>query len=312
MPKSFITTCVFLVIVIFSTSAIVAQNEPPIDLARAYPPTLLGENDIALAQIDWQLKHLKQTRDYYVDVCDSTRKGLEQIVVNSNGLFEKLPMELRYTNEQVRAELIGSCLQELLSAKLEIASNEEIISQLSGELEKAKDEQAEMARLKKEQQHLKIQAIETKFALTKNEFERNKQLHEQGSVSIQVLERSRYSLQITEFELAQARLEMEIENASRSNEIAQQLVESRIETQPLKARAAAAEKFLKLYSDSSDTLNTIENNNRRVASGQKAIDEYLLKISATSDKIAELESLKELIQSSLKDAAKTKLEQEKD
>lgn len=300
MHKSIITASTILVTLVFSTVASFAQDNNPIDIAKAFPPTLVDNHETALANIDWQLKQLKQSMEYYSGVCNSDRTELAKLVINSNVLFAKLPMELRFTNEKVREELVGACLQELLSAKLEIASNEEMISQLSEELEKSQHEQADINRLEKEKQQLKIRAIESKYAQARDEFDRIKKLHDNGSLSDRELASSKNTLEIAGYELAQARLEMEIEIASRSSEIAQRLVEARIKIQPIKARAAAAEKFLNLYADSSDILSTIDSENRRIESIKTTIDEYVRKLSAVSDQIADLESLKQLINSALK------------
>jgi hypothetical protein len=312
MKKSSLTTFMLLFIATVSNGAIVAQDQTPIDLARAFPPTFIPNKDQALAQIDWQLRQLRRIREHQEADLRQASDQVARSREEATALAEKLPLELRFANQDVRAEVIGTCLQVLLSANLEVASHDEIISQLSMELEKAQEKPTEIEQLGQKQRRLKLTAFETKFDQARNELERNEKLYERGAVNMQELDRSRYNLQIAEYELAQAKLEAEIEDSSRENEVAQRLVEARIELQPIKARAAAAERFLKLFSESNEVINRIQELNREYEAGVEVVEELNRKMRSSSEQIAELESLKELIQSSLKDAAKAKLEQEND
>ena len=313
MQKS-LAILLLLVAVTLSTGETIAQERDPIDIARTFPPTYYKETEIALAQIDWQLQHLKQTTRKRTRAFQKFGEISAGELRHTKELAESLPVELRYANQEVRADLIGACLRELLSARLDVASNEEIISQLSKELEKAKLERAEgdVGRLKKESQQLKIHAAELKLSLVKKEYDQNKKFYTKGAKTRQEADRSQYALQIAEHELAQAKIEMEIENASRVNEIAQRLVEARIESQPIKARVEAAEKFLKLFSDSADAINRIDEHNRIYESIEEYSESFNRKMWASYDQIAELESLKELMEDTLEVAElRNNLEEEK-
>ena len=110
--------------------------------------------------MNWRLKQLEVTQGEYQKTLELMTEQLETQRQNVKALANKLPIEIRYADEKVRANLIGECLRELLSTRLDVASHEATVAQLVQELDKAKIENDEIDRLKKEKSALQTQAIE--------------------------------------------------------------------------------------------------------------------------------------------------------
>ena len=105
------------------------------------------------------------------------------------------------------------------------------------------------------------------------------------------LERAKYQVQLAEAELETALIENTIENATQANELAQRLIETRIELQPLKARAAAAERFLDMISSADPIVRAISERNTEYEMELEHVKESTKKLRNLEGQKAELEAL---------------------
>ena len=242
-----------------------AQEKDPLELARDNPPNLI-KADIALEQMEWRLKQLGDTAKAQEMVDDLFEARISHYHDEIHKLTKQLPIELRYANDDVRSKLIGDVLRELMSGRLEVASQEEVIAQYTLALEKSQEDSSKVEEQKQRKHQIQIRANEQKVALAKTNYERTEKLAQKSFVTDSEVNRDKYAYELSKMELEHAILDFEIDQSSRVNDIANRIIEARISLQPAKARVAAAERFMKLFSDSHDHFESISELRRKIAS----------------------------------------------
>ena len=96
------------------------QNMTPIEKAKMYPPSILSseDNETNLLSISWQLERQKAL---YADCRKGRAEVDDQISAYSSevdALNKMLPADVRLMDSNVRSQLIGKVLEQLMMAKL--------------------------------------------------------------------------------------------------------------------------------------------------------------------------------------------------
>lgn len=303
--QSKMLSVLLVVIIAGSSTQAIAQDKDPIELARDYPPSLI-QVDVAQEQMQWQIKRLREQQAIQEQELRKIDDQITELNQEINALTKKLPVELRFANESVRAQLIGDVLRELLASRLEVASQQELIEQLTVALEDAKMENSKADEIRQQKHQLMIKASETKLALAEFSFEQTAKMAKSAAVSQSELEREKYSYELAKMELEHALLDFEMESTSRGNEVADRLVKTRISLQPAKARVAAAERFLNLFSESRGAVEMIAETNRKIARLNEHRQRKEQGIWATKENLAELSLLFLVTKSSAEEFEKNK------
>jgi len=122
-------------------------------------------------------------------------------------------------------------------------------------------------------------------------YDRERSLFEKSLTSQEAIDKAKLTVELAKGELEATNLDFELEKSSGENEIADRLVEARIDCQPFKARVAVAEKFLKLFAESRDEIQAIEGFNRKIASLEEDRQQADRSIWKTKTEVMEIELL---------------------
>lgn len=282
-----------------------------LEMARSYPPHLV-KTEIALEQMSWQMGQLENRLARQKRTIEKHRAKSEHLNMEIQAISKSLPIELRFANDKVRSSLIGDVLRELLAGRLEVATQEETIAQLTQSLSKEKKESSKADEIRKQKSQLRIQATRQKLALTEASLAKAEQLFKKSAISESDVDRERYALEIARMELEHAMLDYEMEESSHDNEVADRLVEARILLQPAKARVAAAEQFLKLFAESHEKMNAIEKLRREVATLEERREHAIRGIWTTENEIAEFQILQHLTKAGAEKAKQREKEDTKE
>ena len=380
-----------------------------IELAKRLPPSAMTEHRIKenLSAIKWQAEQLANIELRYRTSLSLTSDRIEAIRQQIEKMSEQMPGEVRLLDNSNRSRLIGKAMEELLMAKLDLATKSAAV----GVLEKrasaktfsdtpSKSEEAakkEIAKHTAKQEHAKLklallddgeielEAALKKYEVSKIEYENTKKLAKIGSKSVSELTNAKYTAEVAELEYSAAlqnknkkqaeialhiaaskkqrpnksdsqenpegeltlmasriKLEAAKENLARTRKLAEKgyvskselkkeeyayaiaevemasaqkqiqiennkskannadlLSLSRVEIEPIKARIAAAEKFLKTLSAASETMARIEV--LRMEAKNFETDSALIRneLSKIKFKIAELGALTQTIEAAL-------------
>ena len=224
----------FIIVMLFTITAglfdlgtAFAQTDP-IETAKTYPPQLLqkGENETNLATIKWRIELQQNLLDRNERKHGTAVNALKVFSKKLEELNMQLPAEVRFVDQSVRSQLIGKTMEELLVARLDLASLESQKKQLVERL--AKNNEGKRAKLIKRQADIRIKAASSKVKVAQTEFEHIQKLTAKGSKSNRDELMARYTLEIAKLELESAMVRAEVESVEQNSEIAQQLTAARI------------------------------------------------------------------------------------
>jgi hypothetical protein len=278
-----------------------------VERAKTYPPrsTSVGASNLALASIGWKLELKQELMGRYLRRKEQISQYAEANLVHLEDLVNQQPPEVRFLDKAVRSRLIGKIMEELLDARLELATGESSVALLKEML--AEGKQSKQAVLIKRQSEMAIEAARLKVGVAEAEYQKTKQLTERGSKSNRDYMMAQYTLGIAKIELESAVLRCEVESEQQNSEIAQRLTDARIEIEPVRSRIAAAEKYLKQFVDSASLSAKIEEMQRKIETRRQDIRVLSGETLRLSQEIEELSVLKSRIERDLK-----KMEADKD
>ena len=287
----------FLLITVLATASFTHAQD-----ANRYPLSMEQRDlESQLNDLDWKLKRLEMTKaqrqrkyQQYVDESHARKQ-------RSNDLADNLPIEMRFASKQVRDSLVGECLKELLMARLDLASHEILIKELTQQLEEAKNRNQQQHHLNIEKNQLAVRAAEMKMDLAASELDMSRKLHEKGSVTSREMQRAEYQFELAKLELSNAKVDFEMSARVDTSDLAQRLVDARIHIQPLKARFKAAEDYLKQIASSGDQLREIEELQMLGRMEQENAQEFQRDIWEVEKEIEEIVTLKRLAQARMKE-----------
>ena len=244
-----------------SMEAAFAQ-EDPVEMAKMYPPRLLKErdNETNLAAINWRLQLTVDLKNRIQQERDSAVVAMEVYSKKLDELNNQLPVEVRFVDNSVHSRLIGKTMEELLDARLSLATRQSSVRQLESMLAEEKD--SKQARLVQQQSAMAIEAAKLKLRVAESEYEKSAKLAAKGYMTESNRMVAQYTLAIAKQELESVVLKAEVDSEQQNAEIAERLTDARIEIEPIKARVVAAEKFLKTFVDSSKISTEIEETKR--------------------------------------------------
>ncbi len=285
-------------------STAIAQDDDPIEMVRKTPPHLLRNSGVAESQIKWRLKQLAHLRGIEMAQYHEAADAQKKLQRKSQTLIESLPIEVRFAGEEVRSSLIGECLREMFQARLEIASQEFVMAELTRSLDIEKNKKDSTDQLQRHKQHLRIEMLEHKVELCSKEFEQATALHKKSYTSDSEVQRAEYQVRVAKLELEQAMIEFQVEESSRENEIAEELIRTRFAMQPFKARVQASQKFLELLSSSSKAMKIISEIDRELELHREKQKDTLHRVWTIDAEMNELQSLLALTNSARKETKK--------
>ncbi len=307
LPSLTITLLLFL-----NLLSIAAAQDDPIEMVRQYPPNMVKQTDIAIAQMQWRLIQLTNTVKQQEKMRDEVDARIAELNQRISKLSQELPIELRFANDGVRADLIGDVLRELLASRLDLATRQAEVEQLQSALAKSEKEPTKIDGITTRKNQLNIQAAEEEVLAAKLNYERKADLAKRSVISSSELEKEKRVYELAKMQLEHALLDFELEKSSRVNDIADRVTNARIDIQPALARVQEADRFLKLFSDSHDNIRSIGELNRMIASLEADREQANRSIWTTKEEVMETELLLKLTTSKSEAAEKSEPVKEKE
>ena len=147
-----------IIVVGFGSWEAAFAQEDPVEKAKMYPPRFLQErdNETNLAAINWRLQLTTDLRNTIQRKRESAVVAMEVYSKELDELNNQLPIEVRFVDNSVRSRLIGKTMEELLDARLSLATRESSVRQLESMLAEEKD--SKQARLIQQQSAMAIEA----------------------------------------------------------------------------------------------------------------------------------------------------------
>ena len=281
-------------------SQALGQLHDPIEKARIFPPSELttSENETNLRAIDWHLERkVHLVKQYRVSV-DRIKKELLKLSTEAEHLANEIPSEIRFVNAEVRSRLVGKAMEELLNARLNLAT-QTVTHTLLEQLHKTKLSTGNSNRGELE---INVKAAEMKLNVARIVAKKTANLSSKGLKSESEKAMSQYTADIAELELERAKQKLK-QGDSSDSELAKRLANSRIEVEPIKARVVAAEKYLKSFSDSAQIHREIEKVQRVLDNLGTDWKIVMGESNAISREVEELKVLRSLVQRALERAA---------
>ena len=280
----------------------------PIEKARTYPPGVMSKNnnELSVAVLNWRLLRLEtlidQSQNNFAEIMGQIKAKsaeLEEIVA-------ELPVEHRSLNEEVRSQLAGKVLEQIIDARLDTKT---ILSSIDALEQSLKEEQQSQHLATKRAQEIAVLAAQKKFEIAKIEAKKTMRLAAQkGSKSESESEMAKYVVAIAELELSKAKLDLKNASSAQASELASQLVQKRIEVKAIKARTEAAEELLKSFSSSQELSEKIAETKEEIKGWQKDKQIVVRELVQLEQQKTELKTLKRMIEAELKKMADAQLE----
>ena len=279
----------------------------PIEKARTYPPGVMSKNnnELSVAVLNWRLLRLEtlidQSQNNFAEIMGQIKAKsaeLEEIVA-------ELPVEHRSLNEEVRSQLAGKVLEQIIDARLDTKT---ILSSIDALEQSLKEEQQSQHLATKRAQEIAVLAAQKKFEIAKIEAKKIMRLAQKGSKSESESEMAKYVVMIAELELSKAKLDLKNASSAQASELASQLVQKRIEVKAIKARTEAAEELLKSFSSSQKLSEKIAEAKEEIKGWQKDKQIVARELVRLEQQKTELKTLKKMIEAELKKMADAQLE----
>ena len=282
-------------------------QEDPIAYAKTFPPKLVAikQNEVGLEVVGWQLVQLERLVREYRMMNDELMMEIKKKSSNLKEIAAQIPDIHRGLDSATRSRLAGNVLEKLFDARLDLAANEATIAKLAQQL---KDEKKNgPGEAIQRELRIDLEAATLKAQVSKEEYDKAKKLAATGTVSSSELRMAKYTLQVSELGRAKAALKLESATSEKASAIADELVNLRIESEPVKSKIKTAEEILKSFSDSQalfDKQEEIEDELLGWQKDKRAVAQQLIKVS---QELVEMETLQKLIKAELK-KSKNKVE----
>ena len=271
-----------------------AQSDPLLD-ARNFPPNTYKTNEHFFSTLDWQIKQLDSLINKYSKSRNDIRESLAEMEISLENRTRQTPEEIRGLTSEVRSELIGDALKQLLDSKLELAALE---SRIKTKQENDKSEQ--LSKLRQQELAIKTEKARKRYQLAVNEAEKTMQLRKAGSISEQQANRAKTSAEIAKLEHQAAVVSEKLEMEGAKARAAASIADSRMEIGPLKARIKIVEQFLKKISSANRLSREIENGKFAKDLLRKDLQLVAAQLFDLNRQKTELVSLRELMLKNLK------------
>lgn len=294
-----------LALCFFLLPAVSTAQDDFVEMTKQYPPGYYTKDvaDSAMASIDWQMQQLQTVLGEYNSIRKDATAQTARLNLEIDALQEKLPIETRFIDSETRSQIVGRILNEILSAKLDMAERLVAIKELEKRLAGSKGNNA-IDTLRMKETQIELETAAAKYALTKTEYERMKKLAEKNSVSNREVAQSEFALQIARLQLERVKIGIDLAQNAGKEDAAKELSNQRLSVAPIAARLKAAERFLELFVSSNPMNSAIEANKRRLATIDRKISTLNQQAAILEQKMIETKSLKNLLVQQIKrDAA---------
>jgi hypothetical protein len=265
-------------------------QESPLEKAMLYPPGSFnkGMSEIQRAVIDWKLVQLEDRADQFLAQQELIEEQQKQMRVRVEEAAEQISAEQRIINSQVRSELAGSVLSDLIRVRLDAVASEAAIAELEVRAEKVK------SRTRKTEA-IDVKAAKLEFDLAKKSFERIKILFDRGEVPTKDHDQAEFELKIAELKSEKAVIEFKNAAVEVGAEISERLVDHRIELRAAKSRIAAAEEMLVTLATAEAGMAKLKHIQRELEELQKSGRQVAAQRAQTLQQFRQLTGLKRLI-----------------
>lgn len=276
---SLIAICVF-----FSTQHTFALQEEDYDLTgplKSVPPTMLEKRSVenGFLQINWleqqftrQLAELEQKTHETEVMIAHHRKSIAE-------LKSSLPIEFQFVDQRARADVVGRCLQEILEARLELATLKALTKSSDASANKVEVLQA---RLQVERAQLMISNEREKLVIIAKNVDQLEKQHKAGVVPMKELDEAKLQLAEAEGKLKLAEYEYHIAQQMVESQNEPSHAETHAQIKAMEARELAAIKFL-------NTLNQTADAGHKIEQLEETIGFHLSELADLKKKTAEIE-----------------------
>lgn len=299
MPRSICTmhhaAAILTSLTCVCTSAAHAQDLfEPVDMLKDAPPEFYTPDigSTALASLVWRVEQDERFSDRLHERLHNLSVSREMLDARAEELQNNLPIQFQFASDEIRARVVGRCLEELLAAQLDLATNSTLINELEATAaleEAAADEQQKKA------MQLRMRALEQQLDLAHQERARLEALAKQGVVAQRELSDAALRITQAEADLMEVRLAADAEIQKRVSRVTDRLVDLRMESAALQARERAAQAFLERMSASTATERELELLRRRADVLDDQISELTMQRDLIEIRIDEARSLADLI-----------------
>lgn len=271
-----------------TSESVTAQDEhDPISLLERTPPEFFtpGVGTMGLESLEWRIERDRSFAKRLDTRLAELSEARRVIQAESEAMQSRLPIQFQFASDTIKARVVGRCLEELLAAQLDIATNETLIAQLEIAVSEQEAEAEAQSRLMME---TRLRSLEAQLALAQQERSRLEVLAEKGLVSQRELSDASMQITTAEANLIEARLTADREVQARVSRVSDRLVDLRMESAALRAREHAAQVFLERMSSSTVVERELDRLRHRASTVDDQIreltlqhDEVLLRVDET-------------------------------
>ncbi len=294
-----------LVLVLTAISAVSTQafgQDDPIELAKTFPPSELTSavNEANLRAIDWQLKRKVFLGEQYRVSLHKINREIEEQESKVEHLAGKIPAEVRFVDAEVRSRLVGKMMEQLIDARLDLATQAATIESLQERMNRDRDMKSAVAKNIRVDLEFAVQAAQKKYQISMLESKKTARLVQSGSKSDSDRMMAQYTADISKLEFEKAT--RKLKNAdSPDSKFANHLADTRIGIEPVKARIMAAEKFLHTFSESARLNDAIDKARRSISYREKDKQIVTRELTLIGREAEELGALRSLVSKAMKE-----------
>ena len=297
--KNFLHCPVFsltsLLFMTFLTAQLGAQDQG-IDLLRKYPYQMLevGEIKVALQTIDWQYELLRlRVRKLNVEAQQASDE-VEALQDMAENLVKRLPIETRFVDSASRSKIVSRALEELLTAKLDLAVIKEQLSAAKKLDEKRAVVRAETIELEVASAKVDLDAAKEEYVQALEELKHTQALLKKGFVTERQVKVSEAKVENQKLKIRKAEASVEITKRQAELDMSDELLDLRLKTAPIESRIKAAEGFLQKYVEANKTQSRIDllnHQKERTLNRLNRIEGRLFELRQEMEELATLKSM---------------------
>lgn len=292
-----------LALCFFLLPAVSTAQDDSVELAKKYPPGYYT-NDVAesaIASIDWQMQQLQTALANYQSLRKEAATQSSRLGIEIEALHKKLPIETRFIDSETRSQIVGRILNEILTAKLDMAERLVAIEELEKRLLSSKEKKVTDPLRKKEMQ-IQMEAAAAEYSMAQSNYQRTSMLAKNNSVSKRDLAQAEFEMQIARLQLERVKIEIDLAQNAGKEDVAKELSNQRLSVAPIAARLKAAERFLELFVSSNPMNSAIEANKRGLAAIDRKLNNINRQSALVEQKMLETKSLKKLLEQKVKNS----------
>lgn len=295
---------VLVVGMLLASAMATAQDSESMQLLRKYHPKHLTQDHVeeALASIGWQLKQLSAVQDTYRKSRDEISANISSLGAKIGELQKSLPPAVRFLDDEGRSTMASRATEQLLEARLELASLKSLVAQLESAMTERPDTASEVQKLELEMQQ---KAARSRLELAKSDYDAVSKQAKAQLASNRELQRARYGLEIAEAEFAIAAKKAQMINATASADTAKRLADVRVEVQPVDARIKTLEEFLLTLHQAAETIGEIKQLQRQQELWHKDLALVAQELFDATSRAIELRTFQSLVEGERESAVKS-------